>query len=129
MTNQEVFNKVYTHLLTQMEPCKSTSLACIMDEEGNPIAECAYRGPNGLKCAIGCLIPDSLYSRSMENNSIKHLIDTNLSIKNLFSSASEDLLIHLQFIHDEYSVESWKSSLEELAQEHNLTVPNHGLNV
>ena len=29
---------------------------------------CSYRGPNGLKCAVGHLIPDSLYKKEMDYN-------------------------------------------------------------
>ncbi len=29
---------------------------------------CKYRGPNGLKCAVGVLIPDDKYSVSMEGS-------------------------------------------------------------
>jgi hypothetical protein len=53
MTLQETFDKVCVHLLTQLQ--KSVFL------DSNGSMACAYRGPNGLKCAVGCLIPDELY--------------------------------------------------------------------
>lgn len=31
---------------------------------------CAYRGTKGRKCAVGCLIPPSMYSKKMEDKSI-----------------------------------------------------------
>jgi hypothetical protein len=34
---------------------------------------CAYRGENGNACAIGCFLPDDLYSRSMEGMNIHQL--------------------------------------------------------
>jgi hypothetical protein len=50
---QETFEKVSRHLF----------------EQGRPSVEsgtCLYRGPNGTKCAIGCLIPDELYVPDMD---------------------------------------------------------------
>ena len=34
---------------------------------------CAYRGDNGVKCAIGHLIPDSIYNKYMEKVSVPYL--------------------------------------------------------
>ena len=45
LTRQAAFNKVARHLLRQN--AKST----------NKDGECLYRGPNGLRCAVGALIP------------------------------------------------------------------------
>ena len=49
MNTQQIFDKVATHLLTQ----NARSAA-----EGS----CLYRSPSGLKCAVGCLISDSVYA-------------------------------------------------------------------
>lgn len=54
MTNQEIFDKVATHLLSQG---KRSALGGV---------GCAYRGDGGLQCAIGCLIPDELYRYELE---------------------------------------------------------------
>ena len=60
MTNQEIFDKVHTHLLTQRT-------AAI--ENGS----CAYRaGPKS--CAVGALIPDALYTPEIEGTSVSVLI-------------------------------------------------------
>lgn len=34
--------------------------------DGEGAKRCSYRGDNGLKCAVGCLIPDELYGHWME---------------------------------------------------------------
>ena len=47
MTAQEIFNIVALHLFKQQ--------AGSFDEE---YSHCLYRNEDGLKCAIGCLIPD-----------------------------------------------------------------------
>ena len=46
---QEVFDRVARHLLTQRR--KS-----MIERSAGPV--CAFRGVDGTKCAIGCLIPD-----------------------------------------------------------------------
>ena len=61
MTNQQVFDTCLTHLRAQGR--RST----------DPISGfCMYRGPDGLKCAIGALIPDTAYHLGLENNCPDH---------------------------------------------------------
>ena len=60
MTNQEIFDKIHQHLLTQRT-------AAIKN------GSCAYRaGPKA--CAVGALIPDSLYTPEIEGASVATLI-------------------------------------------------------
>jgi hypothetical protein len=33
---------------------------------------CAYRGTDGTKCAVGCLIPNTAYRKSFEGHSVNH---------------------------------------------------------
>ena len=58
MKKQEVFNKVAAHLLAQGKPALKGE-------------DCVYRSKDGLKCAIGCLIPDENYTPEMERKSIE----------------------------------------------------------
>lgn len=51
---QEIFNKVATHLLTQGKRSVASDGSCM------------YRGPEGTKCAIGCLIEDDEYHPLLE---------------------------------------------------------------
>ena len=53
-TEQEVFNTVGNHLLTQREQAISASGSCV------------YLSCNGLKCAVGCLIPLEDYKLEYE---------------------------------------------------------------
>ena len=46
MNRQEVFDKVAIHLLTQNAKALNSGGLCV------------YKTPNGLRCAVGCLIPD-----------------------------------------------------------------------
>lgn len=57
MTNQEMFNFVWDKLAEQ--GCASSTT----DDFG---IACLYRGPNGLKCAAGHLIPDEAYNEQDE---------------------------------------------------------------
>lgn len=94
---------------------------------------CQYRSPEGLKCAIGCLIPDEIYSPAMENKGCYTLL-ANFPGVSKFLGISLDprkediedrqLLVRLQHTHD--SQEYWKSTqsmrerLKYIAEQYNL---------
>lgn len=100
MTEQEVFNRVAVHLLSQKKRSE--------DKFG-----CLYRSPEGLKCAIGCLIPDEKYSPSMERNLVDRL---DLSLIGL-SDIDLWFLESLQSIHDQYDPTHWLNELSYFAQD------------
>lgn len=85
---QEIFNKVSTHLLTQGRPAREED-------------RCRYRTTDGLFCAVGCLIPDELYSSSFEGKTVIKII------RELYAQGRADWLEHqsllekLQWAHDE----------------------------
>jgi hypothetical protein len=56
MTKQEVFDRVVTHLLTQKKRSASYYGSCL------------YKGPDGLRCAVGCLFPDSYDTSKIEGS-------------------------------------------------------------
>jgi hypothetical protein len=60
---------------------------------------CLYRGPDGLKCAAGHVIPDSMYSEDMENRALFQLKDQKKIPKSLIRHAG--LMSLLQDVHDE----------------------------
>lgn len=97
---RKIFNTVSKHLLTQNRKAV------------NDVGNCKYRYGN-LKCAAGCLIPDSDYVFSMEGFAVSNLE----YFTNRFDELEIRLLEHLQMIHDRYPVEKWKSQLEELEKE------------
>lgn len=103
---QEIFDKVTKHLLEQNKQAL------------NENDRCMYRAPNGLKCAAGCLIPDSDYSPIMEEKSVRNVSyfrDAG------YSSEEIELLYELQVIHDTSKVHMWKSKLKLCAAKHGLT--------
>jgi len=107
MNKQEVFDKVATHLLTQME----TSI-----DDGT----CLYRGPRGLKCAIGCLIPDGLYTEDINKKLVNELPSEIL--RSIGAKTDEDVqfLRHLQRIHDQRPIYIWKYHLKNFATSNGL---------
>ena len=119
VSKQEIYNRVKEHLLTQN--ARST----------NVNGDCMYRGPNGLKCAVGYLIEDEHYHVMLEGFSIdrpyvKERVARSLKIdfKDLgVPSVSEpicSLLRRLQSIHDYEPVYQWEDALKKVALDFGL---------
>lgn len=130
MDNQEIFNVVSAHLLKQA--CKATD-----DDDGD--GSCLYRAPYGRACAVGCLIPDSLYSPSMEGPALKsgEVGGTPYSEKRKVAQVwtalatigvtqdSKALLYRLQLVHDFMCDYNWENQLHEVADDFGLVMVNH----
>lgn len=106
-TEQQVFDQVAKHLLTQN--------ARSLRPQPGKVGACAYRGVDERKCAAGCLISDQEYSPSMEGASW-----WTLTIKHIVPSAHATLIKELQAIHDSCDVCSWSAALRDLARERRL---------
>lgn len=100
-SNQEVFDRVARHLLTQMRQSWDHEQQC-----------CAYRGSRDTRCAAGVLIPNSLYERNMEG---KYWEELCLDYPLLRNVRNPVLIRDLQSIHDDVGVERWAPSLRKLA--------------
>lgn len=118
MTKQEVFDKVARHLLTQRVKAV-TSMYTLTPK-------CVYRSENGLSCAIGCLIPDSLYTSAIEGTPVRGgsgtllltvLRKANVPVDNY---ADVSFLSDLQGVHDLCPVEAWKDQLLQVAVRYEL---------
>ena len=120
MTNrlgkQAIFDRVATHLLTQMKQSKT------INSKGNSV--CMYLNPEGLKCAVGCLVNKDLAKKLDESmgeyNSTgvsDYHIETQLpyAIKHHVKFLSE-----LQNLHDYHNPAVWFNRLLDLAKRHNL---------
>jgi hypothetical protein len=113
MTKQEIFDTVALHLIKQGK--KSV----------NDIGRCLYRSPEGLKCAIGCLIPDEVYQRSMEGHGVSRLLGNYDSLKFLWPF--DAILNALQITHDKTCGEgqTWTDAvvlrLRKIAEKYNLS--------
>lgn len=91
MTTQEAFDTVWDYFVTQERPYS-------MDDENT----CQYRGNDGTKCAVGCLIPDSIYKEDMECwPSIPGLLHVFPEVMELFTGIEDSFLIRLQESHDD----------------------------
>lgn len=113
MNPQEIFNTVVNHLRNQNSKA--------LNEEGS----CCYRGCDGKKCAIGCLITDEEYSQCFEGVSAQNLLQVqnipdSLKVK---LSNHHKLLQNLQNIHDSYPVQAWESQFKRIAQLYSLNLP------
>lgn len=128
MTPQEVFNTVAEHLFQQGKQAGEYKEEEIRDGEYAPSFKCLYRGPEGTKCAAGFLIPDELYSPTMENRSIHDVLESYPKLFELLGR-NKALLSELQSIHDGYSEKyndesfRWylRRKLYELANEEGFT--------
>jgi len=118
---QEVFDRVVTHLRAQ----NARSFILKMDSPFDNEYTCAYRGANGFKCAIGCLIPDEEYKPEMERGSLEMLLMDTANCPRLFAknSATEKmfnqhyyLLSSLQDIHDRIDISKWEKHFEMCAK-------------
>jgi hypothetical protein len=109
MTDQELFDKVKNHLLTQS--AKSEDV----------LGQCLYRGPNGLRCAVGVVIDDNWYSTDLEGKGAYNPKITSLLRNNLkFTFNQVTILKRLQIIHDERQVKNWPFELKKAALDFNL---------
>ena len=114
-TLQEAFDTVAKHLLTQ----NSVSLHPYSSSKRK---RCAYRGPDGLVCAIGKLIANEHYSEGLELKPA-----TNLLVKEALEksgqptdSRSMSLYQGLQKVHDKQCPEKWRDGLKIVAQRFDL---------
>lgn len=130
VTLQEVFDRVVNHLLMQ----NAQSFASKNGEI------CAYRGADGLMCAVGCLIPDNLYKPEMDApETVEHMgtyisstdimgIADHFGLDGLFDftvtdCSADQFIMHLaklQFIHDKTPPKMWEFELKKLADQYNL---------
>ena len=104
---KEIFDRVKTHLLAQGAKARHSA------------GVCAYRAPNGLKCAVGCLITDEAYSDGLEGKNVKSdrvlpaLIASGIST----DSTPLHMLTRLQWIHDDTASIHWERELSHLEAE------------
>lgn len=109
MDDQEIFDTVAEHLFRQGTRSYAMDRGCL------------YRGPDGTKCAVGCLIQDDDYTPNMENKSVYALEEDGLLPKYLMKNIR--LLSSLQMVHD---TDGWgnrdemRQALEEVAGMFNL---------
>ena len=112
MTDQEIFDKVTEHLLTQNKLSYNISHGWM------------YRGLDGLKCAVGCLIPDEIYDVSIERMPVSKLVHLNNKVADFLKQFNLPLLESLQYVHDSLSPHIWPKKLKEVAEKFELVYDN-----
>jgi hypothetical protein len=139
MTRREIFETVKNHLLTQGKK------AWVFQDDPDQPGPCLYRTDDGLRCAVGCLIPDELYDPRMEGVGIDCLgtdwslpmwrdgrYERSRTAAPLLRTALEsrlgrevatkdlELLRELQVIHDEHERSVWEKKLREVEEDEDL---------
>ena len=118
MNKQQIFDTVVKHLATQ-KVASVTNRNIIMDDEVITVSVCAYRGLNGTKCAVGCLIKDEDYSLFMETVPVNRLVNDNKLPAYLLRHV--DFLRSLQLAHDTaQDRQDISFMLKEIAKMHDL---------
>ena len=108
MNNQEFFDKTLAHLKQQGVPSARG-------------ASCLYRGPEGTRCAIGFHIPDDMYNLRMEGAGVSNLLQNYPELRHLFKGVSDELMIELQGLHDNYLGTSYfEERVEKIAARYHL---------
>ncbi len=125
-TLQGIFDTVKDHLLKQNARSERGDelLSLSLGKSG-----CAYRGQDGLKCAIGCLIPDEDYEPRFEGQGVDDILEgTNCEwAPNWYIQSPADvreemlrMLGELQCAHDNVPVDMWPAELGRMAHRWNL---------
>jgi hypothetical protein len=115
LTARDIYERVSAHLLTQR--------AVSEDDNGS----CRLRSSDGRKCAIGSLIADDVYRPDIEGVGISYYRNARdgsllralyASDVNAYDSEIAELLIALEEVHDDFSVDEWPRLLARLAERH-----------
>lgn len=109
MNNQEAFDIMVKHLRKQGRRCMADK-------------KCLYRGPDGMKCAVGALIPDSHYDPEMESGGAAEDIAGNYRIPE-WDGIETALLSNMQDVHDSFDPSDWERKFAAVAADFGLTVP------
>jgi hypothetical protein len=110
MIKQQIYNKVRDHLLAQKKRAQFPNGGT-----------CAYITPDGLRCAIGCLIPDghpALNSRGGVADLVSKYSDLEQYLH--VNKVGIRFFEQLQDIHDYRQPYRWRSALAAFANRHGL---------
>tara|TARA_B100000768_G_scaffold94884_1_gene88702 strand:- start:3832 stop:4170 length:339 start_codon:yes stop_codon:yes gene_type:complete len=102
---KEIFDRVKAHLLKQGERASR--------QNGHG---CYYHTPEGLKCAVGCLITGEAYSGALEGDVVENaLVRAALEASGIDDEPDTiDMLCRLQSIHDDWAPNRWEHALDNL---------------
>lgn len=89
---QATFDYVCTYLLAQTEEC-------VRAQHGS----CVYMNDKGNKCAIGCLLPDSVAQKYADVGGVRILLAKSSEARECLKGIPIKLLLELQEVHDLHS--------------------------
>lgn len=89
------------------------------------VPSCSYRTETGAKCAVGCLIPDSMYDESLEGKNVFALLALVPEVRGYLWNVDKNFLRHAQRLHDMHARNAvlLVELLDLLAKAHGLTTP------
>lgn len=93
LNNKEAFQLAKKHLLCQKKKCLSAHGSCIL------------RNADGLKCAVGALLPDEADQKFLDLRTLCHVF---------LPGVDYYLLDQLRVIHDCFDVMDWENRLVAL---------------
>lgn len=103
---QELFSKSVIGVYAQGKPSR------------DPVTlDCQYRGPDGLKCAVGHVMPDEVYNLRLEGHTVMN--PAVVGAMGLEMSEDKDtlfMLLELQRLHDCQTMGGDEPSESEIAQ-------------
>lgn len=118
LTAQWVFDMSVQHIRKQGRP---SHLPDFPEDGPNSDGEGRYRGPDGMACAVGCLISDRRYRKSIEGKVAQQIHEV-LGVR---LAKHRNLLNLLQRAHDGTLVKEgfvkWEQSLQRIASSQRLT--------
>lgn len=137
MDKREIFEKVKKHLLTQrVKSMMPPKVDVFGDSDLDPKnAVCAYRGYGGMKCAVGILIADKYYNRTLEGKDIdSRLRDSHgkdwcpvkesvaasldMAASDMDTTGITSMLRALQVMHDNEEPWHWERVLDLVETDH-----------
>lgn len=107
MNKQAVFDHIVLHLRTQGVQSRTPNGKRSL-----------YRGPDGTKCAIGCLIPDDRYNPVIEGDDVEYVWQTTDMLSGI--ARCTDLLSDMQDAHDRCGPARWEDQFQYIAEKHQL---------
>ena len=112
MSINKIFYKVEKHLLKQNK------------QAAGAWGRCKYRTSSGLSCAVGCLIPDEMYTYSIEDRGVGglplNIIEPIVGVQCTKRERKLELLNDLQEMHDNRLPEKWPTSLAAIKNAFNI---------
>ena len=113
LSRQEIFNRVWKHLLTQNSKAHKFD-----DPSQSPV----YLAPSGKRCAVGCLIAPEFDDEILNSTNLAGRYGFILETSGIHP-ADQRFAEEFMSIHDSPHVEDWENMLKLCAERYQLVVP------